>query len=58
MESTLNNLNGMTNVPANNNMMMGLPSLTQSNTLPPVTSESISTSSNQRGKHSFIRIYI
>lgn len=54
LDSTLNNLNGMTNVPPsvpNNNMMMGLPSLTQSNTLPPVTSlsDSISTQSDQRG---------
>ncbi|XP_055307981.1 bromodomain-containing protein 3-like isoform X3 [Sitodiplosis mosellana] len=52
LDSTLNNLNGMTNVPSsvsNNSMMMGLPSLSQSNTLPPVTSDSISTSSDQRG---------
>lgn len=46
MDSTLNNLNGMTNIPSSvpNNMMMSLPSLTQSNTMPPVTSDSISTS--------------
>lgn len=53
LDSTLNNLNGMTNVSAsvsNNNMMMRLPSLTQSNnSLPPVTSDPISTSSEQRG---------
>lgn len=58
MDSTLNTLNGMTNVPSsvpNNNMLMGLPSLTQT-PLPPVTSmvtsdhasDSISTS-DQRG---------
>lgn len=52
MESTLNNLNGMTNIPASvaNNMMMGvpsLPSLTQSNTLPSAPSESISSSAGK-----------
>lgn len=50
LDSTLNNLNGMTNVPSsvpNNNMMMGMTSLP--NTLPPVPSDSISTSSDQRG---------
>ncbi|XP_031638394.1 homeotic protein female sterile-like isoform X2 [Contarinia nasturtii] len=56
MDSTLNTLNGMTNVSAsvsnnNNNMMMGLPSLTQSNAnaLPPVTSDALATSADQRG---------
>lgn len=53
LDSTLNNLNGMTNIPASvaNSMMMGvpsLPSLTQSNTLPSAPSESISTSAGKR----------
>lgn len=39
----------MTNVPVSNNMLMGLPTLTQSNTLPTVTPDSISASSDQRG---------
>lgn len=54
MDSTLNTLNGMTNVPSsvpNNNMMMGLPSLTQT-PLPPVTSDSISTSDQRGTTHS------
>lgn len=38
---------------------MGLPSLTQSNTLPPVTSDSISTSTDQRGTcRSFGELYV
>lgn len=50
MDAALNNLNGMTNVPASvaNNMMMGvpsLPSLTQPNNLP--SADSISTSSGE-----------
>lgn len=58
MDTTLNNLNGMTNIPASvaNSMMMGMPSLpsmTQSNNLPSAPSESIPTSADQRGKHLF-----
>lgn len=57
MDSTLNNLNGMTNIPASvaNNMMMGvptLPSLSQPNSLPSAPSDALSTSADQRGKHS------
>lgn len=53
IDSTLNNLNGMTNVPVSNNMLLGLPALTQSNTLPTVTSESISAPTDQRGTFIF-----
>lgn len=52
MDSTLNTLNGISNIPASvaNSMIMGvpaLPSLTQSNALPSASSESISTSAGK-----------